>query len=177
MASLSVNSFTCALPRTPESAFVASGQMRLSYSRSSLLSRGDGLRLRGGSVAGWRRGLGGCVRTRAAFISPPAEPQYLNAREREDMQDEVLGSVPVAPRGPKRIITWRLVAGLLWKQKLRLALAAFALVAATTCTLTMPLFSGPPRSGSPIVATGANNLVDLPLVIFQVSRAVSVIDF
>lgn len=164
MASLSVNSFTCALPRTPESAVVAAGQIRLSYSRSSLLNRGDGLRLRSGSVARWRRGLGGCGRTRAAFISPPAEPQYLNSREREDMQEEVLGSVPVAPRGPKRIITWSLVAGLLWKQKLRLALAAFALVAATACTLTMPLFSGPPRSSSPIVVTGANNLVDSPIV-------------
>lgn len=56
--------------------------------------------------------------------------------------EEVLGSVPVAPRGPKPIITWGLVAGLLWKQKLRLTVAAMALVAATTCTLTMPLFSG-----------------------------------
>lgn len=54
----------------------------------------------------------------------------------------MLVSVPVAPRGPKPIITWSLTLGLLWKQKLRLSVAAMALVVATTCTLMMPLFSG-----------------------------------
>ncbi|KAG0575564.1 hypothetical protein KC19_5G012700 [Ceratodon purpureus] len=116
------------------------GQVRLAGARmAGMLGGGAGalgegvVRLSGGRA---RRRLV----ARAAFISPPADPQFL--RLDKDGMEEVLGSVPVAPRGPKPIITWSLVAGLLWKQKLRLAVAAMSLVAATTCTLTMPLFSG-----------------------------------
>lgn len=84
---------------------------------------------------------GGDKQARAAFISPPADPQLLNTPDEEELQ-KVLGSVPIAPRAPKALITWSLVGGLLWKQKVRLTLAFLALAASTTCTLTMPLFSG-----------------------------------
>ena len=119
------------------------GQVRLLRARRPGLW-GNGVAVRS---LGMERGNSGGVGTRrrsckrgaaqAAFISPPADPQFLRPDE-----EEVLSSVPVAPRGPKPIVTWGLIAGLLWKQKLRLTVAAMALVAATTCTLTMPLFSG-----------------------------------
>lgn len=41
-----------------------------------------------------------------------------------------------------RIVTWELLSMLLMKHKLRLALCVGSLFACTTCTLSMPIFSG-----------------------------------
>jgi hypothetical protein len=125
------------VPRSPP--VLGLGQLRLARRKLGLwgdlgLKAAEGRRRQ--RLRSFKRGA-----PQATFISPPADPQFL--RLDQDGMEEVLGSVPVAPRGPKPIITWSLVAGLLWKQKLRLTVAAMALVAATTCTLTMPLFSGP----------------------------------
>ncbi len=122
------------VPKSPPVCVQGLRQSRLLRARRSGCLRVEGRRLGGVGTRrrSWKRGA-----AQAAFISPPADPQFLRVDE-----EEVLGSVPVAPRGPKPIITWGLIAGLLWKQKLRLSVAALALVAATTCTLTMPLFSG-----------------------------------
>jgi hypothetical protein len=79
---------------------------------------------------------------RAAYISAPADPQFLRGPDEDEIKRESLGVLPVATRGPKPIITWGLVGSLLWRQKVRLGLALMALVASTACTLTMPLFSG-----------------------------------
>lgn len=134
------------IPKTPPLCALDPGQIRLSVSRRFGFLGGDGTSLQ--SLGVGRRRLSGVdgrrsskrVATKAAFISPPADPQFANLDN--DGMEDVLGSVPVAPRGPKPIITWSLVLGLLWKQKLRLSVAAMALLAATTCTLMMPLFSG-----------------------------------
>lgn len=132
----STSSCSWAVPRSPPTKVLGlGGQVRLLKLKKQEFARGEELRVAAvPRVLRLRRSQGG---PRAAFISPPADPQFMKLED-----DGVLGSVPVAPRGPKPIITWSLVAGLLWKQKLRLTVAAAALVAATTCTLTMPLFSG-----------------------------------
>lgn len=133
------------VPTAPPLGGVGLGQIRLGVRRAGFLRGGSGgVRLKAAgrrlSGVGTRRSSLKRGAVQAAFISPPADPQFLSLDK--DGMEGVLGSVPVAPRGPKPIITWGLVAGLLWKQKLRLTVAAMALAAATTCTLTMPLFSG-----------------------------------
>ena len=79
----------------------------------------------------------------SAYVSPPADARYLSSVfGDEDDAEEVLGSIPVAPRGPKPVITLSIVGNLLGKQKVRLALALLGLFGATTCTLVVPIFSG-----------------------------------
>lgn len=90
----------------------------------------------------WRRLVVLHAGARAAYISAPADPQFLRGPDEDEIKTELLGVLPVATRGPKPIITWGLVGSLLWRQKVRLGLALMALVASTACTLTMPLFSG-----------------------------------
>lgn len=90
----------------------------------------------------WRRLVVLHAGARAAYISAPADPQFLRGPDEDEIKRELLAVLPVATRGPKPIITWGLVGSLLWRQKVRLGLALMALVASTACTLTMPLFSG-----------------------------------
>lgn len=90
----------------------------------------------------WRRLAVLQAGAKAAYISAPADSQFLHGPDEDEIKRELLGVLPVATRGPKPIITWGLVGSLLWRQKVRLGLALMALVASTACTLTMPLFSG-----------------------------------
>ncbi|XP_024532879.1 ABC transporter B family member 28 [Selaginella moellendorffii] len=48
----------------------------------------------------------------------------------------------VVPAGGQPVITANLVAGLLWKERLRLFVSFVALLGCSSCTLTMPIFSG-----------------------------------
>ncbi|TYH57852.1 hypothetical protein ES332_D08G116900v1 [Gossypium tomentosum] len=43
---------------------------------------------------------------------------------------------------PPKLISWRLLLSLLFKHKLRISVSVLALVGGTTCTLSMPIFSG-----------------------------------
>lgn len=77
---------------------------------------------------------------RAAYISAPAsDPNslfFFNADGDSSKFDDA------ELKRPKEVITWKLIGRLLMEEKLRLALSAFALFGCTSCTLSMPLFSG-----------------------------------
>eukprot|EP00250_Pteridium_aquilinum_P002577 c12800_g1_i1 orf=236-2461(-) len=77
---------------------------------------------------------------RAAYISAPAaDPNslfFFNA------DDKPSGFDDSEPKIPKEVITWKLIGKLLLEEKWRLALSALALFGCTSCTLSMPLFSG-----------------------------------
>lgn len=76
----------------------------------------------------------------AAYISAPAvDPNSLHFDEEEADSSNFLDAIP---KRHKEAISWRLLGSLLMKEKWRLALSAFALIGCTTCTLSMPLFSG-----------------------------------
>lgn len=120
--------------------------IRIEFGRSSL-SRAE-------SIKRGRR----CIRM--AYISPPAYPDFLSQgggkdtdeeeeeeEEEEDDADDPSKSsnskqLTQSRRRPKVLITWALVSSLLMKEKLRLLGAVIGLALGTTCTLTMPLFSG-----------------------------------
>lgn len=78
---------------------------------------------------------------RAAYISAPAaDPHSLEFIDEE--ADGYSKFIVALPRKPREVITWGLLRSLLMKEKWRLALSTFALLGCTTCTLSMPLFSG-----------------------------------
>lgn len=82
----------------------------------------------------------GASLARAAYISAPAaDPNSLYFFSGED---DPSGFVDAEPKRPKDVITWRLVGKLLLEERWRLALSALALFGCTSCTLSMPLFSG-----------------------------------
>ncbi|MCO5581757.1 hypothetical protein L7F22_035645 [Adiantum nelumboides] len=77
---------------------------------------------------------------RAAYISAPAaDPNSLyysnSGNGHSEFFDEEL-------KRPTEVITWKLIGRLLLEEKLRLALSALALVGCSSCTLSMPVFSG-----------------------------------
>eukprot|EP00897_Mesotaenium_endlicherianum_P005049 jgi/Mesen1/4572/ME000232S03827 len=92
------------------------------------------------------------MRCRAAYVSPPAATdKWLDDGDSEDdikalreqggsLSDEeyFIGRKSVSAD----IVTWKLIAGLILKDKMRIAVAVLALVGGTSCTLIMPQFSG-----------------------------------
>ncbi|KAF3965073.1 hypothetical protein CMV_010710 [Castanea mollissima] len=75
-----------------------------------------------------------------AYVSAPAsDPSVSDPEPRIDSS----GTLTEKDRAPKpNPISWGLLWTLLSRHKLRLAISAFALVGCTTCTLSMPIFSG-----------------------------------
>jgi len=74
---------------------------------------------------------------RAYAAAPASDPNFA------DPDPKLAGSDPENAR-PRNVITWSLLCTLLMKHKLRLALAVATLFACSTCTLSMPIFSGNP---------------------------------
>ncbi|KAG5133997.1 hypothetical protein JHK82_025185 [Glycine max] len=72
---------------------------------------------------------------RAYAAAPASDPNFA------DPDPKLAGSDPENAR-PRNVITWSLLCTLLMKHKLRLALAVATLFACSTCTLSMPIFSG-----------------------------------
>ncbi|TKY45105.1 ABC transporter B family member 28 [Spatholobus suberectus] len=72
---------------------------------------------------------------RAYVTAPASDPNF------GDPDPKLDGLAPENAK-PQRVITWSLLCTLLMKHKLRLALAVATLFACTTCTLSMPIFSG-----------------------------------
>ncbi|KAF5457801.1 hypothetical protein F2P56_021879 [Juglans regia] len=73
-----------------------------------------------------------------AYVSGPAsDPNVTESGPRVDPQD----SRPEKVR-PARAISWGLLWSLLGAHKLRLAISALTLLGCTTCTLSMPIFTG-----------------------------------
>lgn len=74
-----------------------------------------------------------------AYVTGPAsdpivsEPD-LKLHESDSRTEEI--------QSPPNLITWGLLWSLLMKHKLRLGLSVLTLVGCTTCTLSMPIFSG-----------------------------------
>uniref|UniRef100_A0A2N9FUK4 ABC transporter domain-containing protein n=1 Tax=Fagus sylvatica TaxID=28930 RepID=A0A2N9FUK4_FAGSY len=75
-----------------------------------------------------------------AYVSAPAsDPTISDPDPRIDGSDSVTENA----RSPTlSAVSWGLLWSLLGRHKLRLAISAFALVGCTTCTLSMPIFSG-----------------------------------
>ncbi|PON69918.1 ATP-binding cassette containing protein [Parasponia andersonii] len=76
--------------------------------------------------------------TAFAYVSGPASDPIV--AEPDPMIDDSDSSKPKQPS--PSVVTWELLLRLLLKHKLRLALSLVALVGCTTCTLSMPIFSG-----------------------------------
>lgn len=70
-----------------------------------------------------------------AYVSGPASDAIVS--EPDPKLDESDANVQ-----PPSVIGWGLLWSLLLKHKLRLAVAAFALIGCSACTLSMPIFSG-----------------------------------
>ncbi|GAV61824.1 ABC_tran domain-containing protein/ABC_membrane domain-containing protein [Cephalotus follicularis] len=78
----------------------------------------------------------------AAYVSGPASdpivsesyPKIKETVSRRDEEEEAVKS--------RKLISWRLLWSLLVKHKLRLGVSVLALVGCTTCTLSMPIYSG-----------------------------------
>lgn len=79
---------------------------------------------------------------RDAYISAPAsDPNLSGIEEEEDPNGrESLSSTPTVDSSIP--ISWGYLWSLLMKQRLRLAVSVVALVGCTSCTLSMPIFSG-----------------------------------
>ena len=74
-----------------------------------------------------------------AYVSGPAsDPIVTEPDPKPDPTPDPAPPPPPPPSVVSRGLLWRL----LMKHKLRLALSALALVGCTTCTLSMPIFSG-----------------------------------
>lgn len=72
-----------------------------------------------------------------AYVTGPAsDPNFVEPDPKID------GSTPEETEPPPRVITWELLSMLLMKHKLRIAVSVASLFACTTCTLSMPIFSG-----------------------------------
>lgn len=87
------------------------------------------------------RGVGGVgeyrIRVQAAYISPPAADPHF------ELESSKTALTNIGIEGSKTVpIRWSLIGALVFRHKLRVALSAFALVASTACTLTMPIFTG-----------------------------------
>ncbi|KAF3433038.1 hypothetical protein FNV43_RR24140 [Rhamnella rubrinervis] len=73
-----------------------------------------------------------------AYVSGPASDPIVS-----EPDPEVDGSNSKAePPSPPSVVSWGLLWRLLLKYKLRLALSAVTLIGCTSCTLSMPIFSG-----------------------------------
>ncbi|XP_047176952.1 ABC transporter B family member 28 [Vigna umbellata] len=72
---------------------------------------------------------------RAYVTAPASDPNF------GDPDPKLIGLVPEKAK-PQNVITWSLLCTLLMNHKLRLALVFATLFACSTCTLSMPLFSG-----------------------------------
>ncbi|RDY10753.1 ABC transporter B family member 28 [Mucuna pruriens] len=72
---------------------------------------------------------------RAYVTAPVSDPNFGDS-------DPKLDGLDPEKAKPRNVITWSLLCTLLMKHKLRLALAVATLVACSTCTLSMPIFSG-----------------------------------
>lgn len=118
------------IPYSPRLHFLRRGQ-------SSCLSRPGWVEIRTRNF----RGVGAVrqypVRIQAAYISPPAADPHIELESSE----KALANNGI--EGAKTVpIRWSHIGALVFRHKLRVALSAFALVASTACTLTMPIFSG-----------------------------------
>lgn len=87
-----------------------------------------------------RRGSNGVVaRPPSAYVSGPAsDPIVTEPDPKVDSSNGAHGENVEPPAA----ITWDLLWSLLMRDKLRLAVSAVALIGCSTCTLSMPLFSG-----------------------------------
>ncbi|KAI4383086.1 hypothetical protein MLD38_008966 [Melastoma candidum] len=73
--------------------------------------------------------------TPRAYVTGPASDAIFSEPE-----PKFAASGP--PEKEEEVIGWGLLCGLLWRHRLRLGVALVTLVGCTTCTLSMPLFSG-----------------------------------
>lgn len=76
-----------------------------------------------------------------AYVTGPAsDPIFSESDPKIDESDPWPEKVQ-----PPSVISWELIWMLLMKHKLRLAVSAVALLCCTSCTLSMPIFSGTER--------------------------------
>ncbi|CAN1180616.1 ABC transporter B family member 28, partial [Linum perenne] len=81
--------------------------------------------------------------TAFAYVSGPAsdpnitdpDPKSAASGDEDDEEEEETSS-------SKKLITWKLLLSLLIRHKLRIGVSVLSLVGCTTCTLSMPIFSG-----------------------------------
>ncbi|KAJ7238099.1 hypothetical protein O6H91_Y443300 [Diphasiastrum complanatum] len=79
---------------------------------------------------------------KSAYISPPPADLSISSDIDKRNNDQSFGSSAEEIRKPKAIITSELLRDLLWKERGHIVVATVALLGATCCTLTMPIFSG-----------------------------------
>lgn len=88
---------------------------------------------------------------RAYVTGPASDPIFSEPDQKYDGE----GIVHEEPR-PRGVVTWGLLWSLLARHKLRLGVSTVALVGCTTCTLSMPIFSGiPPHALVDLMAYGS----------------------
>ncbi|KAI6696268.1 hypothetical protein NL676_016387 [Syzygium grande] len=92
----------------------------------------------GGGGGGRRRSTRGSSSIARAYVTGPASDPIVSE---PDPKFDGKDSGDEEPR-PRDVITWGLLWSLLAEHKLRLCASAVALVGCTTCTLSMPIFSG-----------------------------------
>ncbi|XP_058084944.1 ABC transporter B family member 28 isoform X2 [Magnolia sinica] len=76
---------------------------------------------------------------RAAYISAPASDPNVGSVEKDPTAAE---SDSAAAVGSPTLISWGVIWSLLAQHKLRLAVALASMIGCTTCTLSMPIFTG-----------------------------------
>lgn len=74
-----------------------------------------------------------------AYVTGPASDPIVSE---PDLKLRESDSRTVEIQSPPNLITWGLLWSLLVKHKLRLGLSVLTLLGCTTCTLSMPIFSG-----------------------------------
>ncbi|CAM6103486.1 unnamed protein product [Calypogeia fissa] len=134
---------------------------------------GHGGHWRVGSIGGFGRGVNGFRGaglwvqrrkrrvTRAAYISPPGAPAEAGYYRDSATEEEILKRLQEDLEPPERedLINSRLVRSLVFEEKKSLFIVFATLAAATTCTLSMPIFSG--RFFETLIGVRTQPLADL----------------
>ncbi|KAL7183878.1 hypothetical protein ACSBR2_026117 [Camellia fascicularis] len=123
---LTLSLFTLPKPRLSLSSSSSSSSSSMSSSSASFRPQ-----LR-------RRSKDSAIVSFAYTAGPPTDPIVTE----NDPKVDVSSSSGESVESPRNAISWGLLSSLLSQHKLRIAVSIFTLVGCTTCTLSMPLYSG-----------------------------------
>ncbi|KAI3925712.1 hypothetical protein MKX01_003271 [Papaver californicum] len=77
--------------------------------------------------------------SREAYVAAPASDSNINSEPKPEEESNPSSS---SDTNPSNVISWALIWSLMLRHKLRLAVSIATLIGCTTCTLSMPIFSG-----------------------------------
>lgn len=112
-------------PFTPKSIFTSTVLVPRHFPVTHLLPR---------DASSFRRRKGRLYGPCTAYVSAPSTDAFVGG-DREISTSDAESSMGSA-------ISWEVIFPLLWRNKLRIAVGMIALAGCTTCTLSMPIYSG-----------------------------------